>query len=326
MGKTLRAGVIGASGIGKHHAKWLNALGCEVVAFAGTSPERLAVAEEALRGIFPFKGKGYVGVDAMLEAASLDLVSVCSPPWLHHEHCLQAVGAGCHVLCEKPLTWDPAKQTTQLLDEAEQMVVFAGDKGVVAAVNTQYAAAAAPYLALCEKAGKAVDPSGFRRFYMRMDSRGGEYGATGEKVWVDLASHPLSVLRAFAGPGRMHQASAACRIAKREARAVFSYAPDDGSREIAAEVVTCNVPEGPLVRRLGLDGVFCDYEGRNDESGVYAAYLRIGEIEVKATDFVQTSISRFVGAVRGECEPLATLESGLRNLQMQLQLLDIGRE
>jgi len=107
---------------------------------------------------------------------------------------------------------------------------------------------------------------------------------------------------------------------------VFSYAPDDGSREIAAEVVTCNVPEGPLVRRLGLDGVFCDYEVRNDESGVYAAYLRIGEIEVKATDFVQTSISRFVGAVRGECEPLATLESGLRNLQMQLQLLDLGRE
>ena len=42
MARPLRAGVIGASGVGKHHAKWFHALGCEVVAFAGTSAQSVA--------------------------------------------------------------------------------------------------------------------------------------------------------------------------------------------------------------------------------------------------------------------------------------------
>lgn len=325
MARPLRAGVIGASGVGKHHAKWFHALGCEVVAFAGTSAQSVAATETALRDLFGFSGQGFVGVEPMLQAAALDLVAICSPPWLHHRHFLQAADAGCHILCEKPVVWDATKETVQLVDEAAQMVGRAREKGLVAAVNTQYVAARAPYLSLCAETGREVDPEGFRRFFMQMDSRGGKYGATGEKVWIDLASHPIGVLAAFAGPGTLRPASAACRITDRQARAVFSYLPADGGREIAAEVVTCNVPEGPLVRRFGIDGVFCDYEGRNDEAGVYCAYLKLDGVEVKATDFVQTSIGRFVGAVRGEGGPLATLEAGLSNLEIQLRLLDIGR-
>lgn len=44
----------------------------------------------------------YDDVAQMLREAKPDIVSVCSPNSLHYEHVMQALEAGCHVLCEKP--------------------------------------------------------------------------------------------------------------------------------------------------------------------------------------------------------------------------------
>ncbi len=324
MSRPLRAAVIGASGIGKHHAKWLHALGCEVVGFAGTSAERVEATAQVLRGIFPFAGTGYVGVEALLEAAGPDLVAICSPAPLHPEHFSLAARRGCHILCEKPLVWDPTQDFGRLLAEGAQMVRLARERGLVAAINTQYASVVAPYLRLLEQAGVALDGQSCSRFFMQMDSRGGKQGAGGEKVWLDLASHPLSVLMAFVGPGAMVPGSERCAIGERQVDTSFTFRTACG-HPIGATVRVCNVPEGPLVRRFGVDGVLVDYEGRNDEDGVFAAYLKLGDLEMKATDFMQLSITRFVHAVRGEGEPLATLEEGLANLEMQLRLLQVGR-
>ncbi|WP_426449070.1 Gfo/Idh/MocA family protein [Siccibacter colletis] len=41
-------------------------------------------------------------VQAMLATARPDVVSVCSPNRFHYEHVMQALAAGCHVMCEKP--------------------------------------------------------------------------------------------------------------------------------------------------------------------------------------------------------------------------------
>ena len=40
--------------------------------------------------------------------AGVDIVVVASPTGLHHEHATAALEAGAHVMCEKPLTIDPA--------------------------------------------------------------------------------------------------------------------------------------------------------------------------------------------------------------------------
>lgn len=319
MASALRAAVIGASGIGKHHAKWFNALGCEVVGFAGTSPQSVAATAEVLRDLFGFSGRGYVGVEALLEAERPDLVAICSPPALHPQHFLSAVDAGCQILCEKPLVYDPRTADETLLHQADQMVVAADSAGLVAAINTQYVAAAEPYWELCSTAGAGVSPASFQRFYMRMDSRGGKAGASGAKIWIDLASHPLSLLMRLAGQGQIVPGSEDCVQEASRVTARFAYAV--GDRRIDAHIEVCNVPQGALVRRFGVDDVLVDYEGRNDEQGVYAAYLRLGDRELKTTDFVQTSISRFVQAVRGTGEPLASVADGRDNLRMQLQLL-----
>jgi predicted dehydrogenase len=33
---------------------------------------------------------------------SVDLVSLCTPPSVHHEQAIEALEAGCHVLCQQP--------------------------------------------------------------------------------------------------------------------------------------------------------------------------------------------------------------------------------
>ncbi len=56
---------------------------------------------------------------ADLAKAELDLVSITAPPWLHHPMTLAALGAGCHVLCEKPMALSAA-EALAMLEAAER--------------------------------------------------------------------------------------------------------------------------------------------------------------------------------------------------------------
>jgi predicted dehydrogenase len=61
---------------------------------------------------------------------NLDLVSIHSPPFLHLEHVRAAVGAGHHVLCDKPFGVN--------VSEAEEMFGLAEAEEVVHAVNFEF--------------------------------------------------------------------------------------------------------------------------------------------------------------------------------------------
>jgi len=319
----LRAAVIGASGMGKHHAKWLARLGCDLAGFAGTSPQSVAATTQTLRELFGFAGTGYVGVEALLAAGPWDIISICSPHQLHHEHFMRVVATGAHIMCEKPLVFDAALPALALLQQGEEMVVAAAQAGIVTAINTQYVAAVEPYRRLLSEAGVAVTAP--TEFFMQMESRGGDGGTQFEDIWVDLGPHPLSVLMAFCGPGEMVEGSARCEVSQRRVEAHFDYRPAAGPT-CRAHIVCQNRPEGDLVRRLGINGNLVDYQGRNDEQGVYRAFLSYEDRELVAQDFVEASVERFLQAVRGASpRPLATLGDGLANLALQLHLLEIAR-
>jgi predicted dehydrogenase len=83
----------------------------ELVAVARRDPALLEIVRER----FGFQ----VAVADYRELLELDLdgVVVSSPHAAHHEHALAALRAGRHVLCEKPMTLDPA-QAWELVDEA----------------------------------------------------------------------------------------------------------------------------------------------------------------------------------------------------------------
>ena len=65
--------------------------------------------------------------DALLARDDVDIVHIATPPSTHHDLAARALGAGKHVLCEKPLA------TT--LDDARDLVRIADETGRVLAVN-----------------------------------------------------------------------------------------------------------------------------------------------------------------------------------------------
>jgi predicted dehydrogenase len=100
MSKTLRVGIVGAGAIAtRGHIPGYRAVsGVEVVALCDVKEERVrAVAREM--GI----ASAYTDYRQMLDEEKPDLVSVCAPNALHAQITIDALNAGAHVLCEKPM-------------------------------------------------------------------------------------------------------------------------------------------------------------------------------------------------------------------------------
>lgn len=66
----------------------------------------------------------------MIEATRPDVVSICTPPGLHHEQTLLALAHACHVFCEKPLT--------ENLPQTDDIIRASAAAGRHVVVNTQF--------------------------------------------------------------------------------------------------------------------------------------------------------------------------------------------
>lgn len=106
----LRAGVAGAGFIGAVHVEALRRLGIEVTGVVASTPERAAA-----KGLAP----AYPSYEALLEDRSVDVVHLATPNHLHYPQVKQALAAGKHVVCEKPLAVG-AEQSAELVELAER--------------------------------------------------------------------------------------------------------------------------------------------------------------------------------------------------------------
>ncbi len=105
----LKAGVVGTGFIGVVHAEALRRLGIEVLGVVGSSPERAAA--KAIAPVYP-------SYEALLEDDRVDVVHLTTPNRLHYPQAKQALAAGKHVVCEKPLAMD-SDQSAELVELAE---------------------------------------------------------------------------------------------------------------------------------------------------------------------------------------------------------------
>ena len=97
--KKLRYGFIGAGGIAGAHLQDLSRRDdVQLVAMADLSEAAMLRHRER----FGIDGM-YEDWNAMLATEELDAVSICTPNKLHEQSTIDALNAGCHVLCEKPL-------------------------------------------------------------------------------------------------------------------------------------------------------------------------------------------------------------------------------
>ncbi len=107
------------------HLRALREAGFEVLAMVGRNPEK--TAERAGRAGVPH------ALTSLTEAIALpgvDAVTIATPPYTHAEIAIEAVEAGKHVVCEKPLARDAA--------EANRMLEAAEKAGVVHLVGTEF--------------------------------------------------------------------------------------------------------------------------------------------------------------------------------------------
>lgn len=113
--RKLRYGFIGAGGIaGAHLAELVRRDDVEVVAMADISEAAIARHQERF-GV----GAAYEDWNDMLAAEDLGAVSVCTPNRLHEQPTVDALNAGCDVLCEKPLA-DSAAAGERMVEAARR--------------------------------------------------------------------------------------------------------------------------------------------------------------------------------------------------------------
>lgn len=318
MSEKLRAAVVGAAGIGKYHAQWYAVEGCEVVGFVGTSPESVAQTADALRSLLGFDVRGYTSLDEMLQRERPHCVSICTPPDRHAESTVSALLAGAHVLCEKPLLWNEARDPNSVLAEASQILRTAHQRGKVLAVNTQYAAVLEPFRKLHED---VVGPLGeVRSLLFEMESKGNRRGPNEyTAIWRELGPHALSLVLAVLPRGTIDCGTLEASMDRDHVNVRFRWVSEDAPPCDVTFLTSC-IREGQPKRRFGLNGFEVDISAVR-EDGVYRTVLRRGDAEVKCDDLVRVSIRRFLAAVRGQAAPLADGSVGLRNLELQLQVL-----
>ncbi|MBM4436864.1 MAG: Gfo/Idh/MocA family oxidoreductase [Actinobacteria bacterium] len=121
MGREWRAVVVGVGTIGRIHIHALRRNRVHVASVVGSSPARALAAAEAVGG-----PRGDPDLATALANADADVVHICTPNLHHYALAREALLAGKHVVCEKPLTITSA--------EAADLHELAASSGLVHAV------------------------------------------------------------------------------------------------------------------------------------------------------------------------------------------------
>ena len=100
MGDPIRVGIIGSGQISRTHVAAYRAFPQEarIVALADIDEQTARRAADEM-GV----GAWYTDYHEMLARDDIDLVSVCTPPFEHARNSIDALNAGKHVYCEKPM-------------------------------------------------------------------------------------------------------------------------------------------------------------------------------------------------------------------------------
>jgi predicted dehydrogenase len=122
MGR-IRVGVIGAGFIGPSHIEALRRLGDIEIAGLADIDEQTAKTKSEMLSVDTYYGD----YRKLIGDGTIQVVHICTPNNLHYKMAKEALEAGKHVICEKPLAMTAA--------EAEELVKLAARKKLVNAIH-----------------------------------------------------------------------------------------------------------------------------------------------------------------------------------------------
>lgn len=315
----LKVAVLGASGIGKNHARWFAGHGCEIVSFLGSSPDKVALTANILHQTIGYAPAGYTSLEALLAETAPDAVCISNIPELHYEHAKACLNGGAHVLCEKPLVGSEAKSAEQIVAEGRELVELAGQTGLLLGTQMQYGVAAA---GLLELTTAGADERPITDVTLQMETKNIHTGRTHEKLWVDLSPHPLSVLQKL-GSATIDWDTVRLKVSRLESAAHFRVAFAGQVQPCHVNIVIgCNPDRQIPRRRCAINGRWVDYEARRNATGDFKAFYTCDSgRQIEMPDLVDSLIGNFVAACQGREQLIVTGADGAQNVEWQLGIL-----
>jgi len=194
----IRVGIVGAGWIAREHRRVLaGAAGVELAAVCDTDTGRAADLASGTGA------RTYADWRDMLDREDLGALFVCTPPLVHREVSVAALGSGLPVYLEKPIA-----RTSADAAEIVAAAAAAGAAGTVCAVGYQWHALdlldSLPGLLAGQQigllAGTSIGPTQSRPWFTDMRAGGGNL--------LERGSHHLDLIRAVAGEVVAVQAAA----------------------------------------------------------------------------------------------------------------------
>jgi len=322
----IRVGVIGL-GMGRGHVQqYQKATGCDVVALCDMNAALLEQRAAEL-GV----EQTYTDTDALLSSGSVDAVSVATPNKFHAPLTIQALEAGLHVLCEKPMAMSAAEAQTMIdaATKADRKLgihfnhrmlppvqllarhVEAGDLGEVYFARTVWH----------RRKGIPARPS----FLDKANSGGG--------AMIDLGVHMLDMTLYLMGYPAVHSVTAAAhtRFDQKDVPDIDMTVDDfataylrlDGGATLALEISWASHhdhPEQRLVQLYGTEGGarWLSNHYQNTELAIHhrqhgtLATTRFDQDPADAGSVQQD----FINAIRDDRDPLCSAAHGLTTMKV----------
>ena len=189
MSDSVRFGIVGLGRLGRRHAEnlALRVPGAQLVAAASPIADERAWAETALPGVTT-----YAGLTELLAHPGLDAVWLVTPTSLHAAQVAEAIEAGKHVFCEKPLALEPADcdKVIALAESRPRQLVMIGfmrrfDPAYAEAKRRIAAGEIGDVFAITTRSEDPVDPNGF--FVKFAPTSGG--------IFLDCCIHDIDLVR-----------------------------------------------------------------------------------------------------------------------------------
>ncbi len=216
----LRGALFGCGMISEFHLRgWNRIPEVEIIALCNRT---LSKAKRRRDQFVPL-ARLYSDLETLLEKEQLDFIDILTPPALHYEHCLTALEAGLHVICQKPLSND--------LEQARDLVRRVADSPKVFAVHENHRYR--PWFQRIHddfQANRYGKPAFLHIQHLNATHPAEAYkNEAGEGILFEYGSHLVDMMRSLLGDptrvyARLHRPNANVR-AESLAHVVYEY-PD----------------------------------------------------------------------------------------------------